>query len=98
MSLTEVKIRFSPSDLVAIDAAAAAAGLSRSAYVRNQITNCQSPRPVLTPAAYHRLVTAACAFMRGDLNRNHIETLTAFVVSRLAASYDAPVPTTLDHQ
>ena len=98
MSLTEVKIRFSPSDLVAIDAAATAAGLSRSAYVRDQITNRRPPMPALTPADYHRLVTAACAFMRGDLNRNHIETLTAFVVSRLAASYDAPVPTTLDHQ
>jgi hypothetical protein len=36
--------------------------------------------------------------MRGDLNRAHIETLTAFVISRVAASYDAAAPTALNHR
>jgi hypothetical protein len=83
MTLTEVKIRFSPSDLVAIDAAAAAAGLSRSAYVRDRVTNSDSGSFKLTPAAYHRLVSDTNAFMRGDLNHNHIETLVAYVIRRL---------------
>ena len=95
MALQETKIRFTAAELAALDAAAAAAGLSRSALVRDRAV---SPKMVLSTDAYHRLVSDACTLMRGNLNRAHIETLTAFVISRLAASYDAAAPTALNHR
>ena len=73
MTLIETKIRFTATELAAIDQAAAAAGTSRSAFVRDRVTNSNSSDARLTPAAYHRLVSDTCAFMRGDLNRNHID-------------------------
>ena len=84
MSLIETKIRFTPTELAELDAAAAAAGTSRSAFVRDRVTNSDSGGLKLTPAAYHRLVSDTSAFMRGDLNRNHIETLVAYVIRRLS--------------
>ena len=83
MTLIETKIRFTATELAAIDQAAAAAGTSRSAFVRDRVTNSNSSDARLTPAAYHRLVSDTCAFMRGDLNRNHIETLVAYVIRRV---------------
>lgn len=83
MTLSETKIRFTAAELAAIDAAAAAAGRSRSAYVRGRVTDCNSIALQLTPATYHRLVADTCTFMRGNLSRNHIETLTAYVIRRL---------------
>ena len=84
MSLIETKIRFTTTELAELDAAAAAAGTSRSAFVRDRVTNSNNAVPRLTPAAYHRLVSDTCAFMRGDLNRNHIETLVAYVIRRFS--------------
>lgn len=83
MSLIETKIRFTSSELEAIDAAAAATGMSRSAYARQRVTNCDSGKLSLTPSAYHALVADAATFMRGDLNRHHVETLVAYVIRRL---------------
>jgi hypothetical protein len=56
MALQETKIRFTAAELAALDAAAAAAGLSRSALVRDRAV---SPKLVLSTDAYHRLVSDA---------------------------------------
>jgi uncharacterized protein (DUF1778 family) len=79
--LQEVKIRLAAADLQAVDTAAAALGTSRSAFIRDKVLS--APLPAITTADYHRLVAESCAFMRGDLNARHVETLIAYVISRL---------------
>lgn len=93
--LQEVKIRLSPADLQVLDAQAAATGTSRSALIRDRVLSTALVK--LTPVDYHRLVADSCAFMRGDLNPRHVETLIAYVITRLdqhskqTATSDQPV-------
>jgi hypothetical protein len=75
--MQEIKVRFNPDDLALIDAEAAAAGTSRAALIRNRALR------RLTTVEYHALVAGAVAFMRGDLPRMQVETLTAYVITRL---------------
>jgi hypothetical protein len=79
--LQEVKIRLSAADLQAVDDQAAAAGISRSAFIRDKVLS--AALPGITTAGYHRLVSDSCAFMRNDLNPRHVETLIAYVITRL---------------
>ncbi len=93
--LQEVKIRLSTADLQALDARVAAAGANRSAFIRDRVLSAALVK--LTPTDYHRLVADSCAFMRGDLNPRHVETLIAYVITRLdqhskqTATSDQPV-------
>jgi len=75
--MQEIKIRFEAADLAALNHQAAAAGTSRAALIRDKALR------RLTTAEYHALVADAVAFMRGDLPRMQVETLTAYVITRL---------------
>lgn len=93
--LQEVKIRLSAADLQVLDAQVAAAGANRSQFIRDRVLSTALVK--LTPTDYHRLVADSCAFMRGDLNPRHVETLIAYVITRLdqhskqTATSDQPV-------
>jgi hypothetical protein len=75
--MQEIKVRFTPADLATLDAEAAAAGTSRSALIRDRALS------RLSTVAYHALVADAVAHMRGDLPRLQVETLVAYVITRL---------------
>ena len=75
--MQEIKVRFEAADLAALDQQAAAAGTSRAALIRDRALS----RPTTTE--YHALVADAVAFMRGDLPKMQVETLTAYVITRL---------------
>jgi hypothetical protein len=83
--MKEVKVRFEPADLVALDQQAAAAGVSRAELIRSRalVSNCDSG---LTVAGYHRLVSDATAYLRGDIPRRMVEQLTAFVVTWISST------------
>lgn len=75
--MPEIKLNISSKDLERLNHEAAAAGTSRAALVRCRALS----QP--TTAEYHALVADAVAFMRGSLPRLQVETLTAYVISRL---------------
>ena len=75
--MQEIKVRFEAADLALIDGQAAAAGVARAALIRNRALR------RLTTVEYHALVAGAAAHMRGDLSRLHVETLVAYVITRL---------------
>jgi hypothetical protein len=83
--MKEIKVRFEPADLVALDQQAAAAGVSRAELIRSRalVANCQHG---LTVAGYHRLVSDATAYLRGDIPRRMVEQLTAFVVTWISST------------
>jgi hypothetical protein len=83
--MKEVKVRFEPADLLALDQQAAAAGVSRAELIRSRalVSNCDSG---LTVAGYHRLVSDATAYLRGDIPRRMVEQLTAFVVTWISST------------
>jgi hypothetical protein len=51
------------------------------ALIRDRALSSGLPR--LTTAAYHALVADAASYMRGDLPKLHVETLIAYVITRL---------------
>ena len=75
--MQEIKVRFEAADLTALDQQAAAAGTSRSAFIRNKALR------RLTTVEYHALVADAVSAMRGDLPRLQVEYLVAYVITRL---------------
>lgn len=83
--MREVKVRFDEPDLLALDHQAAAAGVSRAELIRSRalVANCQHG---LTVAGYHRLVSDATAYLRGDIPRRMVEQLTAFVVTWISST------------
>jgi hypothetical protein len=83
--MREVKVRFEEPDLLALDQQAAAAGVSRAELIRSRalVSNCDSG---LTVAGYHRLVSDATAYLRGDIPRRMVEQLTAFVVTWISST------------
>lgn len=83
--MREIKVRFEEPDLMALDAAAAAAGVSRSELIRSRalVANCQQG---LTVAGYHRLVSDATAHLRGDIPRRMVEQLIAFVITWISSA------------
>lgn len=83
--MKEVKVRFDEPDLLVLDQQAAAAGVSRAELIRSRalVANCQHG---LTVAGYHRLVSDATAYLRGDIPRRMVEQLTAFVVTWISST------------
>jgi hypothetical protein len=79
--MQEVKVRFQPSDIAALDQQAAAAATTRAQLIRNRALSPALPR--LTVSDYHRLVSDATTYMRGDLSHRHVEHLVAYVITRL---------------
>jgi hypothetical protein len=83
--MKEIKVRFEPAALLALDQQAAAAGVSRAELIRSRalVANCQHG---LTVAGYHRLVSDATAYLRGDIPRRMVEQLTAFVITWISST------------
>lgn len=83
--MKEIKVRFDEPDLLALDQQATAAGVSRAELIRSRalVANCQHG---LTVASYHRLVSDATAYLRGDIPRRMVEQLTAFVVTWISST------------
>jgi hypothetical protein len=81
--MIEIKVRFQPDDLAALDHQAAASGISRAQLIRDRAV------ARLTTVEYHRLVAGAAAFMRGDLSRTQVETLVAYVIRSINNRYPA---------
>ena len=78
--MREVKVRFEEPDLVVLDQQATMAGVSRAELIRSRalVLNCNNG---LTTAGYHRLVSAATAYLRGDIPRRLVEQLVAYVIT-----------------
>ena len=89
----EIKVRFDSADLAAIDQQAAAAGTNRSALIRRRaiVAEYQQGLYGLTPSAYHALVSDAATFMGGIIPRQHVELLTAYVITRLDSHHTQAV-------
>jgi hypothetical protein len=87
--MPEIKLHVSEDDLNRLNREAAAAGTSRAALIRDRALS----RPTTTE--YHALLADAVAFMRGDLPRLQVETLTAYVIARL---YKHPSQAVASHQ
>ena len=83
--MREIKVRFDEADLVALDQQAAVAGMSRAELIRSRalVLNCDNG---LTVADYHRLTSAATAYLRGDIPRRLVEQLVAFVITWIPSS------------
>ena len=79
--MQEIKVRFEPADLTALDHQAAALNTSRSQLIRDRALSTGIAR--LSTVEYHSLVADAVAFTRGDLPRLQVETLVAYVIRRL---------------
>jgi hypothetical protein len=79
--MQEIKVRFQPADLAALDQQAAAAGTSRAQLIRDRALSPAVAR--LSTVEYHALVADAAAYMRGDLPKLQVETLIAYVITRL---------------
>lgn len=78
--MPEIKLNVSDADLARLNAEAAAHGIPRAHLIRQRALSGVGVAG-LTTAAYHALVADACAFMRGDMNRRHVETLVAYVIA-----------------
>ena len=79
--MREIKVAFDAADIQHLDQQAAAAGTSRAALIRDRALSAGLPR--LTTAAYHALVADVVAFNRGDIHRQRVETIVAYVIARL---------------
>jgi hypothetical protein len=79
--MQEIKVRFNPTDIQHLDQQAGVAGTSRAGLIRDRALSSALPR--LSTVEYHSLVADAVSFMRGDLPRLQVETLVAYVITRL---------------
>lgn len=81
--MPEIKVRFTDSDLARLTAEAAAAMMPRAQLIRERALATPDVARLST-VEYHCVVADAAAFMRGTINRQHVETLVAYVFNRLA--------------
>lgn len=80
-TLREVKVRFAPEDLEAIDRLAQTAGKSRSEYLRDLVTG--NTNTLQTPMDFHRLVAGAHRSTSGHLDVRQVQAVVAYVVTEL---------------
>jgi hypothetical protein len=90
--MPEIKLNVTADDLARLNTEAAAHGIPRAHLIRQRALSTGGVAGLST-AAYHALVADACAFMRSDLNRRHVETLVAYVIA-----HSHPSKATADHQ
>lgn len=81
--MPEIKLHVSAPELAALNAQAAAVGMARSQLIRERATAPAPDVARLRMVEYHLLVADAVAFMRGDLPRQRVESLVAYVITRL---------------
>jgi len=81
--MPEIKIRLADADLARLTAEAAAAGIPRAQLIRDRALAPAVGVARLRTMDYHSMVADAARFMRGDLNRQHVETLVAYVLTQL---------------
>ena len=79
--MQEIKVRFQPADLAALDQQVAAAATTRAQLIRDRALSPAVAR--LSTVEYHRLVADAVTATRGDLPRLQVEYLVAYVITRL---------------
>ena len=81
--MPEIKFALTAADLAHLNQQAAAAGIPRAQLVRDRALAPAAGVARLRTMDYHSLVADAARFMRGDLNRQHVETLVAYVLTQL---------------
>ena len=81
--MPEIKFALTAADLAHLNHQAAVAGIPRAQLVRDRALAPAVGVARLRTMEYHSLVADAARFMRGDLNRQHVETLVAYVLTRL---------------
>ena len=77
MKSKDVRIRFEPEELAAIDSRAEELGLSRSEFIRSTLG-----RPIMGPDEFRRLCSDARAHIGNAIPRLHVESLVAFTLRR----------------
>jgi hypothetical protein len=87
--MPEIKFSVSDVELSELNAAAAAAGTSRAAFIRERAL------ARMTTVDYHSLVAGAVRQMHGDIPRSKIEHLVAYVINQTATS-DRKAPCSID--
>jgi hypothetical protein len=78
--MPEIKFHVSDAELSELNAAAAAAGTSRAAFIRERAL------ARMTTVDYHALVAGAVRHMHGDIPRSKIEHLVAYVINQTGTS------------
>lgn len=81
--MPEIKFALTNDQLAHLNQQAAAAGIPRAQLIRDRALAPAVGVARLRTKDYHSLVAETCRFMRGDLSRQHVEVLTAYVISRL---------------
>ena len=90
--MPEIKLHVTDDDLARLNSEAAVIGIPRAHLIRQRALSSGGVAG-LTTVEYHSLVAEACALMRGDLNRRHVETLVAYVIA-----HSHPSQTATSHQ
>jgi len=78
--MPEIKFHVSDAELSELNAAAASAGTSRAAFIRDRAL------AGMTTMDYNALVAGAVRQMHGDIPRSKIEHLVAYVINQTATS------------
>jgi len=81
--MPEIKFNLTDDQLAHLNQQAAVAGIPRAHLIRDRALAPAVGVARLRTVDYHSLVADAARFMRGDLSRQHVETLVAYVISRL---------------
>jgi hypothetical protein len=81
--MPEIKFNLTNDQLAQLNQQAAAAGIPRAHLIRDRALAPAVGVARLRTKDYHSLVADATRFMRGDLTRQHVEVLTAYVLTRL---------------
>lgn len=81
--MPEIKFNLTDDQLAHLNQQAAVAGIPRAHLIRDRALAPAVGVARLRTTDYHSLVADAARFMRGDLSRQHVETLVAYVISRL---------------
>jgi hypothetical protein len=87
--MPEIKFHVSDAELLQLNGAAASAGTSRAAFIRERAL------AGMTTMDYHALVAGAVRQMHGDIPRSKIEHLVAYVINQTATS-DRKSPCSID--
>ena len=85
--MRKVEVRFEEADLAALDRQAQERGITRAQLIRHR-TLATATAKRFTPQDYSALVSDAYTRNHGSINRRQVESIVAFVFSRLAT--DSP--------